>query len=407
MKNSGELSKIVNDQVEIDLVGEWGYYKSWAKDDSQKSGAYIFRPDAPDAELQRIEPVPSKIFVVETDLVTEVHLSFEGSWVHQIVKVYKDKAYIDIEYTIGPIPVDDGIGKEVVHLMRSSISSNGTFYTDSNGRKFLKRERSRRQTWNMKEFEPVAGNYYPVNAAIFIEDNSSAMAICTDRTQGGSSLQDGTIELMVHRRLVKDDSRGVGEILNETSGILPYPPFGDASRQGDGLIITGMHRILVGKNITGARMARTEMDNMFSPTHSFALKSADTTLFKKKQKLLISETLNELPENVQLLTLKVIRTEEDGKKVVLLRLGHAYSKEDCKINGVTVQVDISTLFKNYKLVKLNEKTLTGNQEKDTWNQNKMWWDRKRYPLVGLLPLSIVSLNPMEVKTFEVIIEPNK
>jgi lysosomal alpha-mannosidase len=38
----------------------------------------------------------------------------------------------------------------------------------------------------------------------------------TPRSQGGSSLSKGTIEVMHQRRLYYDDSRGVGEPLNET-----------------------------------------------------------------------------------------------------------------------------------------------------------------------------------------------
>jgi len=37
-----------------------------------------------------------------------------------------------------------------------------------------------------------------------------------DRSQGGSSLANGRIELMQNRRLYYDDYRGVGEALNET-----------------------------------------------------------------------------------------------------------------------------------------------------------------------------------------------
>ncbi len=37
-----------------------------------------------------------------------------------------------------------------------------------------------------------------------------------DRSQGGSSLNSGEVEIMIHRRLIKDDDRGVGEPLNET-----------------------------------------------------------------------------------------------------------------------------------------------------------------------------------------------
>jgi Glycosyl hydrolases family 38 C-terminal domain. len=36
-----------------------------------------------------------------------------------------------------------------------------------------------------------------------------------DRAQGGASLAEGQIELMVHRRITRDDARGVGEALNE------------------------------------------------------------------------------------------------------------------------------------------------------------------------------------------------
>ena len=42
------------------------------------------------------------------------------------------------------------------------------------------------------------------------------LTVLTDRSQGGASINDGQIELMVHRRTLKDDSLGVGESLNET-----------------------------------------------------------------------------------------------------------------------------------------------------------------------------------------------
>jgi hypothetical protein len=40
---------------------------------------------------------------------------------------------------IGPIPVDDGIGKEITTQIRTAMKTNKTFYTDSNGRDFIKR----------------------------------------------------------------------------------------------------------------------------------------------------------------------------------------------------------------------------------------------------------------------------
>lgn len=43
------------------------------------------------------------------------------------------------------------------------------------------------------------------------------LTVLTDRSEGGSSLKDGSLELMVHRRLLVDDERGVSEPLLETN----------------------------------------------------------------------------------------------------------------------------------------------------------------------------------------------
>jgi hypothetical protein len=45
------------------------------------------------------------------------------------------------------------------------------------------------------------------------------MTLVNDRPQGGSSIQDGSVEIMINRRLYYDDSRGVGEALNETDSL--------------------------------------------------------------------------------------------------------------------------------------------------------------------------------------------
>jgi lysosomal alpha-mannosidase len=42
------------------------------------------------------------------------------------------------------------------------------------------------------------------------------MTVLNDRSQGGSVVQEGRIELMQNRRLFFDDDRGVDEALNET-----------------------------------------------------------------------------------------------------------------------------------------------------------------------------------------------
>jgi hypothetical protein len=48
--------------------------------------------------------------------------------------------------------------------------------------------------------ETAAGNYYPLTAAMHIQDDSRQLALLTDRAQGGASLRSGQVEVMLHRR---------------------------------------------------------------------------------------------------------------------------------------------------------------------------------------------------------------
>lgn len=114
-----------------------------------------------------------------------------------MVRIYKNENFAEFQWLVGPIPVEDNIGREIITKFDTDIESNGIFYTDSNGREMLKRVRDQRATWNLTLLETVSGNYYPVTTKIAIEDNTRRFAILTDRAQGGSSLTDGSIELMV------------------------------------------------------------------------------------------------------------------------------------------------------------------------------------------------------------------
>lgn len=48
-----------------------------------------------------------------------------------------------------------------------------------------------------------------------LRDGNRQFTVLNDRSQGGSSLQKGRIELMQHRRVPVDDNKGVNEYLNE------------------------------------------------------------------------------------------------------------------------------------------------------------------------------------------------
>lgn len=45
--------------------------------------------------------------------------------------------------------------------------------------------------------EPVPGNFYPVTTTLMTSDDDTQMTVLTDRSQAGTSMRDGQLELMV------------------------------------------------------------------------------------------------------------------------------------------------------------------------------------------------------------------
>lgn len=194
---NGLLSEITVDGATSRLSQNFLFYKGAVGDnekfENRSSGAYIFRPD-PKAKETLITK-EAKIEVVHGEQVDEVHQVF-SDWVSQVVRVYKTERFVEFEWLVGPIPIGDNVGKEIVSRFYTVMKTDGVFYTDSNGREMLKRKRNYRETWQLDLKEAVAGNYYPVTTKIAIEDDAHRLAILNDRAQGGSSIYDGTVELM-------------------------------------------------------------------------------------------------------------------------------------------------------------------------------------------------------------------
>ncbi|CAI9283215.1 unnamed protein product [Lactuca saligna] len=142
------------------------------------------------------EQTPIKVLNGPID--DEVHQKI-NPWIYQIARVFKNKEHAEVEFTVGPIPVDDGFGKEIVTQITTTMKSNKTFYIDSNGRDFLQRIRDYREDWDLEVNQPIAGNYYPVNLGIYLKDETSELSLLVDRSVGGSSIVHGQLELMLHR----------------------------------------------------------------------------------------------------------------------------------------------------------------------------------------------------------------
>ncbi|KAL5681113.1 hypothetical protein ACJX0J_007498, partial [Zea mays] len=154
---SGQLERIFNSVSGVDLPIQQSFfwYSSNQGDivDAQGSGAYVFRPNGTTPTIVSSSVLLS---VIHGPLVHEVHQQF-GPWINQITRLYKNKEHAEVEYTIGPIPIDDDVGKEVITRLTTNMVTNSTFYTDSNGRDFLKRRRGSSTAECEESTKAVAG----------------------------------------------------------------------------------------------------------------------------------------------------------------------------------------------------------------------------------------------------------
>ncbi|XVE67611.1 hypothetical protein DITRI_Ditri09bG0001700 [Diplodiscus trichospermus] len=291
MINYVNRRNLVKESVEQSFSFYTGYNGTDDKE-PQNSGAYIFRPNG----TYLIKPEQASFTVIRGPLIHEVHQQI-NPWIFQTTRLYKEKEHAEVEFIVGPVPIDDGFGKEVATQITTSLENNKTFYTDSNGRDFIKRIRDFRTDWDLEVNQPVAGNYYPINLGVFIQDSKKEFSVLVDRSLGGSSIVDGQIELMLHRRLLLDDSRGVAEALNETVCVL------DDCR---GLAVQGKYYYRFDPLGKGAKWRRSFGQEIYSPLLlAFAEEDGDNWMSSHIPTFSGIDSSYSLPDNVAIIALQL------------------------------------------------------------------------------------------------------
>lgn len=115
---------------------------------------------------------------MKNDLVQSAWIVF-NDWISEEIHLYADASNVEIEWIVGPIPIEDHIGKEIILRYDTNMKNEGKYMTDANGREILERIRNYRPTWNYSTVEPISGNYYPVNSRIAIADGQQQLTILT------------------------------------------------------------------------------------------------------------------------------------------------------------------------------------------------------------------------------------
>lgn len=350
--------------------------------ETRASGAYIFRPKGAGKPIKERPAVTQ----YRGRYVQEVHQVFTP-WLSQIIRLHQGVEDIEFEWVVGPIPIVEWTGLEIVTRYTTDLPSNGNFYTDSNGRRWVKRERNRRKYWNLTITEPISGNYYPLTSAMCLKTGDKQVTVITDRPQGGTSLVDGQLEIMLHRRLLYDDNFGVVEPLDETAF-------------GEGLIVRGKHTVQLNTIPSAAEAYRFKAaESAYGPISLFANTKFKLDEWKNKYNKNISLAKTELPPNVQIATLERWRENQ-----ILLRLEHIFELNESDNYSKPVTVNIEKLFSHFDVASYKELTLAANQEKA--NLKRMKWRSDGSSVKPESSNNIsnnsaikIILQPMQIKTF--------
>ncbi|XP_036008561.1 alpha-mannosidase 2x isoform X2 [Mus musculus] len=169
-----------------------------------KSGAYLFLPDS---EAKPYVPKkPPVLRVTEGPFFSEVAVYYEHF--HQVIRLYNlpgvEGLSLDMSFQVD---IRDYVNKELALRIHTDIDSQGTFFTDLNGFQIQPRQ-------YLKKL-PLQANFYPMPVMAYIQDSQRRLTLHTAQALGVSSLGNGQLEVILDRRLMQDDNRGLGQGLKD------------------------------------------------------------------------------------------------------------------------------------------------------------------------------------------------
>eukprot|EP01016_Furgasonia_blochmanni_P028903 TRINITY_DN3043_c0_g1_i1.p1 TRINITY_DN3043_c0_g1~~TRINITY_DN3043_c0_g1_i1.p1 ORF type:complete len:648 (-),score=135.17 TRINITY_DN3043_c0_g1_i1:62-2005(-) len=370
------------------------YYNSYQRIFAQNSGAYILRTANKRSfiysRLERGYYYEGKTMVVFRIVRRDVETN---------LRVYRGFGHkgVEIETFLKRVSYSDRVGKEVtINFYAHGFRTNGVFYTDANGLKMIRRER------RPKLKELVGGNYYPVTSAIYLKDEklNKRLVVLSDRAQGGSSLNEAEMELMIQRRLLADDRRGVDEALDER----------DNDNQYMGIIVRMTHFLLFTDGDDTYNLQRQQQLAMDNPHLIFLAESQRTdfdTLTKPQfRRMKILKDLNlTAPADVKLHWRPYI-----GKEVIF-RAQNMNEREQRKVSvkegGFAEYAGRAIVgpegAPNPKEIEVVELSLSANQRKTEMLDGRYHWTNEAQGQAGNVSNTLkqgwIVLNPMEIRTF--------
>ena len=311
-------------------------------------------------------------------------MTFKAFWKTQgdavvRVSIEDDLPVLRFDVELYGIPYNKKVGHEVtVNFLAPELDNKGVFYTDSNGLAMQKRILNYRPTWDLDltANQNITANYYPVGSAIALVDLEQdwQLTVMNSRSQGGSVINRGRIELMQNRRINKDDGRGMGEPLNET----------DAN--GDGISVPATYYVQLFNRSVRASSQRVMQQRQDSPAeYFFSFNAAQTSTKVENVPHMVKGSIGKVYRDNGINDQMKVELFAMGANQLLMRVENIADVFDSKGEVIYTEVNVFDIARQlYALsndvsmdtvhVHLIETSLTANQNYADMEKTKLHWN---------------------------------
>uniref|UniRef100_A0A8D9EML1 Alpha-mannosidase n=1 Tax=Cacopsylla melanoneura TaxID=428564 RepID=A0A8D9EML1_9HEMI len=326
------------------------------------SGAYLFMPEpnSRDSEREILDDIPNHKIVITSGPVSSQLTVLYGTLLVHTITIYHVSGPLSqgiyIENTVDfDIPPKN---RETELFMRfNSDLMNGEppeIYTDLNGFSMQRRVKVERIN--------IEGNYFPITTTAFIQDPERRLSLLVNHAQGAAAWQPGWLEVMLDRRTLYDDARGMGEgIVDNKRTLCKY-----------WLLLEDVSSIDPSSYQSPSLVANHLSNGLNYPPNIFILESSDTSI---KQDQLRSEVFllsKPLPCDIHLMNIRTLADQTfmqfpSSSSLMLLHrqgfacnVGNDYSIPKCSLSHSNQSAFHSrTNFYDLKISSIQRTTLTG------------------------------------------------
>ncbi|OWM70701.1 alpha-mannosidase 2 [Punica granatum] len=393
----GLLQKVTQPEGSLNIIGEEiNMYSS-------SGGAYLFLP------LGDAEPIikaGGTLLVSEGPLMEEVFSFPKTKWdsspISLSTRLYNVEdsiqgLLVEKEYHVellGPAFND----KELIVRYKTDVDSKRIFYTDLNGFQM-----ARRQYYDKI---PLQGNYYPMPSLAFIQgSDGQRFYVHSRQSLGVTSIRDGWLEIMLDRRLLRDDGRGLGQgVLDNRAMTTTFHLLFESN------VSSGSDPISNPRPLSPSLLSHRVGAHLNYPLHAFIAKKPQKTSVQPLSRT-FSPLTSPLPCDLHIVTFKVPRplkysqqASESPRFVLMLQRLH-WDSSYCKKgrSGCSVMsdepVNLFNIFKSLSVLNARMTSLNLlHEDPEIMGYDEQVSEVQDRPLV---------ISPMEIQAYKLEVRPHQ